>query len=65
LLRNGEIKGVEQDKQLENPDARVVLDSGTASQLLGYYTDSYWGLGRGDYPRFGCFFWEIRLPHGD
>ncbi|MEW6662458.1 MAG: Eco57I restriction-modification methylase domain-containing protein [Bacillota bacterium] len=65
LLRNGEIRQVEQAKQLKNPDVRVVLEDRTNAKLLEHYADSYWGLGSGDYPRFGRCFWERTLPHRD
>lgn len=64
-LFTAKIKSVEQAKQLENPDARVALDDAEEIQLLQEYSDSYWGLGSGDYPRFGRVFWERTLPHRD
>lgn len=64
-LLTAEIKQVEQGKQLGNPDARVALEESEDCNLLEHYTDSYWGLGSGDYPRFGRCFWEIKLPNND
>ena len=64
-LATAEIKTVEQAKQLENPDARVTLEEPENIHLLQEYSDSFWGLGSGDYPRFGRMFWERTLPHKD
>jgi hypothetical protein len=47
--------------QLDNPDARVVLGEMPVAPLLSQVADAYWGLGSGDYPRFGRCFWEIPL----
>jgi hypothetical protein len=65
LLRSGEVRLVGQARQLENPDARLVLKGGVDGRLLEHYALSYWGLGSGDYPRFGRLFWERTLPHKD
>jgi len=59
LLRTGEIKRVEQDKQLENPDARVVLEKSEGVSLLQEYAYSYKGITTGDDPRFRRVFWEM------
>ncbi len=61
-LLTSEIKSVSQAKQLENPDARIALEEAENFELLSSYSDSYCGLGSGDYPRFGRFFWETILP---
>ncbi|MBF0098002.1 MAG: N-6 DNA methylase [Magnetococcales bacterium] len=58
-LRVAEIVRMDQGEQLANPDARLILDVGHDILLLNHYSDSYWGLGSGDYPRFGRFFWEL------
>jgi hypothetical protein len=50
---------VAQVEQLLNPDARVTLESTSNLPLLSKYTDSYWGIGSGDIPRFASQFWEI------
>jgi len=59
LLRNGKIKRVEQAKQLENPDARVVLEEAIKGPLLGVYAQGMAGIQSGDYDRFGRYFWEM------
>jgi hypothetical protein len=59
LLRNGEIKGVEQDKQLENPDARVVLEEASDIELLENYARSFKGITTGDDLKFRRAFWEL------
>ncbi|MBM4387048.1 MAG: SAM-dependent DNA methyltransferase, partial [Deltaproteobacteria bacterium] len=58
LLRTGEIKLLEQERQLDNPDARVVLEEGERYELLEKYASAYQGISPADFPRFGRFFWE-------
>jgi len=53
-----EVVCVSQAGQLGNPDGRVVLENENKSKLLNDYSKSYWGLGSGDYPRFGRVYWE-------
>lgn len=59
MLLTGEIKEVEQEKQLENPDARIVLESTSNSTLLNNYATALAGLNTGDYSRWGRKFWEL------
>ena len=59
-LLTGEIKSVEQAKQLENPDARVLLDQTDASTLLGEHVEVPQGIKTGDDNRFRFNFWEIQ-----
>ncbi|WP_258359413.1 BREX-1 system adenine-specific DNA-methyltransferase PglX [Moorella sulfitireducens (nom. illeg.)] len=59
LLRNAGFKAVVQAEQLKNPDSRVAWGVERETELLEKYADSYWGLGSGDYPRFGRTFWEL------
>lgn len=54
-----EVKTVEQAKQLENPDARVVLDESTVGDLLNEISHSHHGLVCGDRPRMCVHFWEV------
>jgi hypothetical protein len=54
------LESVEQIKQLENPDARIILDSDSTIELLSKYANAYQGIATGDYPHFGRFFWEIQ-----
>ena len=57
-LSQAEVKGVEQARQLENPDARVVLDRAADTSILAEYTSSYQGITTGDNQRFIFAFWE-------
>lgn len=59
VLRNGEIKRVEQAKQLDNPDSRISLEDSDSGDLLSKYSYSYHGLTSGDMPRMKIAFWEI------
>jgi len=59
-LLTSEIKSVEQAKQLENPDARVLLDQTDASTLLGEHVEVPQGIKTGDDNRFRFNFWEIQ-----
>ena len=58
-LLTGEIKSVEQAKQLENPDARITLEKEISGSLLSEYAESLVGIQTGDYPQFAAKFWEI------
>lgn len=52
--------GVErQDEQLRNPDHRVAFGGTTELPLLAAYADSYYGIGTGDFSRYGRLFWEL------
>lgn len=59
LLRTMEITRVRQQKQLENPDSRVALETESGIQLLELYAKGYAGIQTGDFPQFGRLFWEI------
>ena len=50
---------VEQTRQLENPDSRVLLHELRSSTRLTEFADSYLGLGTGDFDRFGRKYWEF------
>ncbi|HQK24332.1 MAG TPA: N-6 DNA methylase [Synergistaceae bacterium] len=54
------IKGVEQEKQLENPDARVALEKNSGGPLLEMLAYSHEGLTTGDIDRFVRKRWEIQ-----
>ena len=60
-LSTASLTGVPQDRQLQNPDARVGLggNNGNESSLLGRVTEGLAGIQTGDYSRFGRRFWEI------
>lgn len=64
-LLTGEIKSVEQAKQLGNPDARITLEEESDLPLLNKYARSYQGLASADYPHFGRYFWEINFEQFD
>jgi len=57
-LLTGEIKSVEQAKQLENPDARVAFDD-VQGDLLEDYAISYKGITTGDDPKYRRKFWDF------
>lgn len=58
-LVEGEVKLVEQEKQLDNPDARITLEEETGGKLLSVYADSYVGIQTGDDPRYVFSFWSF------
>ena len=58
-LREAEIKGVEQSRQLGNPDAVVTLEEIQGQELLADYAVSLAGVLNGDTSRFEGCFWEI------
>ena len=60
-LPEAEITGVEQARQLENPDTRVVLDDISTQERLDEYCISIEGLTTGDLERFVGKFWEGTL----
>lgn len=62
LLRSGEIKLIEQSKQLENPDAQVTLQETDARSLFSRFARSFEGLTTGDVDRFVFRFWEVAIP---
>ena len=59
-ILTAEIKEVSQERQLQNPDARVALEkTGKSDVLLVKYAHSHHGLTSGDMPRMKFCFWEI------
>ena len=65
-LATTRITGIEQKRQLENPDARVVLGrNGSGALLLQVYSKSLQGLSPADARRFGRFFFELSAVGGD
>lgn len=59
-LRQVEIKGVEQARQLENPDARVALEE-VSGELLEKYASAHQGISTGDNLARRRSFWEQPL----
>ena len=53
------INGIEQSKQLKNPDARIALEESADLTLLSKYSDGVHGFGSKDSPGFFRRFWEI------
>ena len=60
-LMEADIRGVEQARQLKNPDARVVLRDLSDQARLDDYCTSIEGLTTGDLARFVGKFWEGTL----
>jgi hypothetical protein len=58
-LVKAEIVEVEQAKQFENPDARVVFEHLNGGRLLSKHASSYVGFQNGDTPRFVLDYWEV------
>ena len=63
-LREAEMQGVEQVRQLGNPDARVTLADPSSRVRLDRYCTSIEGLTTGDLERFVGKFWEGALSDG-
>lgn len=57
-LRVAPLQGIEQAKQLENPDARVGLEGTSDISLLNKYAEGLVGLQTSDDPMFLMAFWE-------
>ena len=58
-LKNTELKSVNQKRQLENPDARIIIDVVDKIDLLENYATCFAGILNGDSPRFQKKIWEI------
>ncbi len=54
----GEIKSVDQAKQLENHSYVIKIGDTPGGKVLAEVADCYLGICTGDMPRFACFFWE-------
>ena len=50
---------LKQEQQLQNPDARIVLNPSSTETLLGEFAQSLQGIATADYPMFGRYFWEF------
>ena len=62
-LLESDVRGIEQARQLENPDARIVLEPSSHGVLLEKYALAPNGMHGGDSWRFRFFFWEVLLDH--
>lgn len=62
-LQTGDIKTIEQVKQLKNPDSRIICENIKEEvmniPLLEKYALGLQGMATGDYPRYGKLFWEL------
>jgi hypothetical protein len=59
-LQSGELLTLSQASQLQNPDARIVLNKETSTKsLLQEFAASNQGITTGDNPRFIHYFWEF------
>jgi len=58
-LKTADMKSVEQMKQLNNPDARILFEQSEASKLFGEYVEVPQGIKTGDDNRFRFKFWEL------
>jgi hypothetical protein len=54
-----DVLSIDQGKQLENPDAKVILGPSVEGTLLKGIASSHLGICSGDYSRFGRSFWEV------
>ncbi|MGI8729724.1 MAG: DNA methyltransferase [Solirubrobacteraceae bacterium] len=60
-LKDVAVQHISAAAQMRNPDARLILDARFLDlPLLAESADSYYGLGTGDYGRFGRCFWEVQ-----
>lgn len=64
-LLTGDVKSVEQGKQLENPDARLAFGNEIEFRLLNEYAKGLVGIQTGDDPRYMIAFWEILRRNED
>lgn len=64
-LRVEAVQSVEQAKQLENPDARIIFIEGNNAALLSEYCTCIEGISTGDIPRYVMFFWEVNFKNLD
>ena len=63
-LVTDDLKTVEQSKQLENPEARLIFDELSNHKPLSEFADALMGVSAGDGIRFHTMFWEIGV-HGE
>lgn len=63
LLMSGDVRSVEQSRQLENPDARVTFEIQELKSLLLEYTVCPRGIVSGDGDKWTRFFWEVDISN--
>lgn len=61
ILANGGVASVGQKAQLDNPDARIVLQESTGMALLEQYAVGLQGVSPADFPHYGRSFWEVGI----
>lgn len=59
ILANADLVSVSQAEQLQNPDARIVLEDLCRGSLLSSIATSHHGLTTGDTPRMQLLVWEF------
>lgn len=59
ILEKSPLLSVNQRSLLGNPDARIHLGGSSDGPLLSVFSNSYLGLGTGDFAKFGRNFWEF------
>lgn len=65
-LRFGQLVSIDQNRQLSNPDSRLILsENDRAEGLLSDVSDGIHGLGTKDSPMFIRNFWELPLRTSD
>ena len=64
-LPTEELSGVLQDRQFDNPDARIALGHSKDHALLLEYAEGVHGFGSKDSPRFFRQYWEVSQSCGD
>ena len=57
-LADAELSGIEQVRQMENPDASITTEYQNIRSHVGQFAFSYHGITTTDYSRFGRSFWE-------
>src|SRR5690606_7106900 len=65
LLRGGAGKNFNQSKQLNQPDARIVLGDLAGGALLEEFADCDYGICTGDSAKYTVFLWEVGAVGGD
>ena len=58
-----EVKGIEQARQLDNPDAVVKSELSDPTKILGKHARCNQGIGTADAARFICKSWEVPMLH--
>jgi hypothetical protein len=58
-LQSGNIKSIDQSRQLQNPDSRIMLSELDGSELLSNYAVSFQGIKTGDDDRARRRIWEF------